>query len=84
MQSGVNCLVTSYPDIEGVVNHLIAAARNPTRVASERETAQNFRYAQFHTARHCQLEQFLAVDKPAVMPSRPNTRLSNAAAARRP
>jgi glycosyltransferase involved in cell wall biosynthesis len=63
MRSGVNCLATTYPDIDGLVDHLIAAVRNPVlaeQLASAgRETAQHFNYAQFQNAWHTQLKRFL-------------------------
>ncbi len=68
MQSGVNCLVTSYPDLEGLAAQIIAAVRDQAlgeRLASAgRSTAQAYTYARFRTAWHAELRQFLQLVRP--------------------
>jgi hypothetical protein len=69
MRSGKNCLVTSYPDIEGVAERLVAALTTPAlaeRLAEAgRLTALQFGYQRFRTAWQNQFRQFLATDKVA-------------------
>jgi hypothetical protein len=66
MKSGRNCLVTRYPDIEGVAEGLVAALGAPAFAKhladSGRVTASHFTYARFRAAWHYQLRHFLAAD----------------------
>jgi hypothetical protein len=67
MRPGKNCLVTSYPDIEGVAERLVAALGTPAlaeRLAEAgRLTALQFGYQRFRAAWHDQFRRFLAVDR---------------------
>jgi len=67
MRPGKNCLVTPYPDIEGVAERLVAALGAPAfaeRVAGAgRLTALQFGYPQFRAAWHDQFQRFLATDR---------------------
>jgi hypothetical protein len=67
MRSGENCLVTSYPDIEGVADRLVAALLAPQlaeRLAARgRLTAMRFCYERFHAAWHDELGRFLETAK---------------------
>jgi glycosyltransferase involved in cell wall biosynthesis len=66
MRSGKNCLVTRYPDIEGVAEQLAAALNAPAfaeRLAERgRVTTSHFTYARFRAAWHHQLRHFLTAD----------------------
>jgi hypothetical protein len=66
MRSGENCLVTSYPDIEGVATRLVAALRAPElaeRLAERgRLTASQFSYERFRTAWRDELQRFLGFE----------------------
>jgi glycosyltransferase involved in cell wall biosynthesis len=66
MRSGENCLVTSYPDIEGVATRLVAALRAPEladRLAERgRLTASHFTYERFRTAWCDELQRFLGAE----------------------
>ena len=66
MRPGKNCLVTSYPDIEGVAERLVAALCAPAfaeRLAGAgRSTASQFGYQRFRAAWHDQFRRFLAAD----------------------
>jgi hypothetical protein len=66
MRSGKNCLVTSYPDIEGVAGRLVAALQAPRlaeRLAKRgRLTASRFPYERFHAAWHDELRRFLQAE----------------------
>jgi hypothetical protein len=66
MKPGRNCLVTRYPDIEGVAERLVAALAAPALAeelaARGRATASHFSYARFRAAWHHQLRHFLAAD----------------------
>lgn len=66
MRPGENCLVASYPDIEGVADRLVAALDEPQlaeRLAEQgRLTASRFRYERFHAAWHDELRRFLDVE----------------------
>ena len=63
MNPGQNCLVTSYPDIEGVAERLVAALGAPAfaeRLAEAgRLTASQFGYQRFHAAWHAEFRRFL-------------------------
>jgi hypothetical protein len=64
MASGKNCLVTSYPDVEGVARRLVAAVREP-RLAEYlaeqgRLTAARFTYERFRAGWRDELQRFLA------------------------
>jgi hypothetical protein len=67
MRPGKNCLVTSYPDIEGVAERLVAALGAPAlaeRLASAgRLTALKFGYQRFRAAWHKQFRRFLAAEE---------------------
>jgi hypothetical protein len=67
MSPGKNCLVTSYPDIEGVAERLVAALGAPAfaeRLAKAgRLTALQFGYQRFHAAWHHQFRRFMATDR---------------------
>jgi glycosyltransferase involved in cell wall biosynthesis len=64
MKSGRNCLVTRYPDIEGVAERLVTALGAPVfaqRLAKGgRVTASHFTYARFRAAWNHELQHFLA------------------------
>jgi hypothetical protein len=64
MKPGRNCLVTRYPDVEGVAERLVAALDAPAfaeRLAQGgRRTASHFGYARFRAAWRHQLRDFLA------------------------
>ena len=66
MKPGRNCLVTRYPDIEGVAERLVAALGAPALAeqlaAGGRVTASHFTYARFRTSWLHQLRHFLAAD----------------------
>jgi hypothetical protein len=66
MAPGKNCLVTSYPDIEGVAERLVAALGTPAfaeRLAEAgRMTALQFGYQRFRPAWRNQFRRFLAAD----------------------
>ena len=66
MRPGKNCLVTPYPDVEGVAERLVAALRAPAfaeRLAGAgRLTALQFGYQRFRAAWHDQFRRFLAAD----------------------
>lgn len=66
MRSGKNCLVTSYPDIEGVAERLVEALGAPAfaeRLArAGRLTALQFGYQRFRAGWHDQFRRFLAAD----------------------
>jgi hypothetical protein len=67
MNPGQNCLVTSYPDIEGVAERLVAALGAPAfaeRLADAgRLTASQFGHRRFHAAWHDEFRRFLAADE---------------------
>ena len=67
MNPGQNCLVTSYPDIEGVAERLVAALGAPAfaqRLAEAgRLTASHFGRQRFHAAWHSEFRRFLAADE---------------------
>jgi glycosyltransferase involved in cell wall biosynthesis len=69
MRPGKNCLVTSYPDIEGVAERLVAALGAPAlaeRLAEAgRLTALQFGYQRFRAAWQDQFRRFLAADRVA-------------------
>jgi glycosyltransferase involved in cell wall biosynthesis len=64
MRPGKNCLVTSYPDIEGVADRLVAVLDDPAfaeRLAGAgRLTALQFGYPRFRAAWHDQFRRLLA------------------------
>jgi hypothetical protein len=64
MKSGRNCLVTRYPDIDGVAERLVAALSAPALAERLAErgpvTASHFNYARFRAAWHDLLRYFLA------------------------
>jgi len=64
MNPGQNCLVTSYPDVEGVAERLVSALRAPAfaeRLAEAgRLTASRFSRRRFHAAWHYEFRRFLA------------------------
>jgi hypothetical protein len=66
MRPGKNCLVTPYPDIEGVAERLVAALGAPAfaerLAAAGRRTALQFGYQRFRDAWHDQFRRFLAAD----------------------
>jgi hypothetical protein len=66
MRPGKNCLVTPYPDIEGVAERLVAALGAPAfaeRLAGAgRLTALQFGYQRFRAAWRDQFRRFLAAD----------------------
>lgn len=66
MRAGKTCLVTSYPDIEGVASRLVAALRAPRlaeRLAQRgRLTASRFSYERFHAAWQGELRRFLEAE----------------------
>lgn len=63
MQSGTNCLVTSYPDLGGLIHQVIAAVRDQAlgqRLSKEgRVCAQAYKYSRFSAAWHGELGRFL-------------------------
>jgi glycosyltransferase involved in cell wall biosynthesis len=63
MRSGQNCLVTTYPDLEGLTHQIIAAVRDQAlaeRLSKEgRITAQAYTYARFRAAWHDEFRRFL-------------------------
>lgn len=63
MRPGINCLTTSYPDIENVARCLVTAVRDRTfaeRLAQAgRVTAQRYSYARFREAWHDQFRSLL-------------------------
>jgi hypothetical protein len=67
MRPGKNCLVTSYPDIEGVAERLVAALDAPAfaeRLAEAgRLTASQFSYQRFRAAWHDQFRRFLSAER---------------------
>jgi glycosyltransferase involved in cell wall biosynthesis len=67
MRPGRNCLVTSYPDIEGVAERLVVALNAPAfaeRLArGGRRTALRFNYQRFRAAWHDQFRRFLGADR---------------------
>jgi hypothetical protein len=67
MRPGKNCLVTSYPDIEGVAERLVAALGEPAfaeqLAGAGRLTALQFGYRRFRAAWHDQFRRFLATDR---------------------
>jgi hypothetical protein len=69
MRPGKNCLVTSYPDIDGVAERLVAALGAPAfaeRLAGAgRLTALQFGYRRFRVAWHDQFRRFLAAERVA-------------------
>jgi hypothetical protein len=69
MRPGKNCLVTSYPDIEGVAERLVAAVGTPAfaerLAAAGRTTALQFGYRRFRPAWHEQFRRFLAANRVA-------------------
>ena len=66
MDPGRNCLVTSYPDIEGVAERLVAALDAPAfaeRLAEAGQaTAQQFGHRRFRAAWHHEFRHFLGAD----------------------
>jgi Glycosyl transferases group 1 len=64
MEPGINCLTTSYPDIEKVADYLVTAVRDPAlaeRLAQAgRLTAQSYSYERFRSAWHEQFRYLLA------------------------
>jgi hypothetical protein len=69
MKPGKNCLVTAYPDIEGIAERLVAALGAPAFAArlgeAGRLTALQFSYQRFRAAWHGEFRRFLATDKVA-------------------
>jgi len=69
MRPGKNCLVTSYPDIEGVAEGLVAGLSMPAfaeRLAEAgRLTALQFGYQRFRAAWHSQFHRFLETGRVA-------------------
>jgi len=67
MNPGQNCLVTSYPDVEGVADRLVAALSAPAfaeRLAEAgRLTAAQFGRPRFHAAWHEEFRRYLAADE---------------------
>ena len=63
MKSGQNCLVTSYPDLEGLAHQVIAAVRDQAlgqRLSKEgRIAAQAYTYSRFRAAWHEEFRRFL-------------------------
>lgn len=69
MKPGRNCLVTCYPDIEGVAERLVAALRAPAfaeqLAVCGRVTSSHFTYARFRAAWDHQLRHFLVAQEMA-------------------
>jgi hypothetical protein len=68
MKSGQNCLVTSYPDLEGLTHQIIRAVHDQAlgeRLSREgRITAQGYGYSRFRAAWHEEFRRFLQSSKP--------------------
>jgi hypothetical protein len=68
MKSGQNCLVTSYPDLEGLTHQVIAAVRDQAlgeRLSKEgRITSQAYTYSRFRAAWHEEFRRFLQPSRP--------------------